>query len=129
MKKSALVFLLSFVSFISFAQVQRQFTHKNADSANSNEMLKGKNNQEDRKQMMRELNLTKEQREKIKEIRQANQAKKEAIENDTTLTAEQKETRLRELKREMGQSMLPILNDEQKAKFKEMRDKRQQQIQ
>jgi len=79
--------------------------------------------------MMRELNLTKEQREKIKEIRQANQAKKEAIENDTTLTAEQKETRLRELKREMGQSMLPILNDEQKAKFKEMRDKRQQQIQ
>jgi len=71
--------------------------------------------------MLRELNLTKEQRVKFKEMRQANMAKRDEINNNDSLTQEQKDAKLRELKRTQAQSTMTILNDEQKEKMKAMR--------
>jgi Spy/CpxP family protein refolding chaperone len=126
MKRAGIFSGLIFISFLSVAQVQRIATpSKQPDSVmrqpGENAAL---NENAGRKQMMRELNLTRDQRAKIKEIRQSNMAKKDAIANDDKLTQEQKDVQLRELKRAQAQSTMTILNDEQKAKIKNMREER-----
>jgi len=122
MKKAAIFLAFSFISVFSIAQVQRVVTPKPLDStARSNGNIGEKNNRADRKQMLRELNLTKEQRVKFKEMRQANMAKRDEINNNDSLTQEQKDAKLRELKRTQAQSTMTILNDEQKEKMKAMR--------
>jgi len=73
------------------------------------------------KQILQDLNLTKEQKVKIKDIRQDAKTKKEAIENDSTLTETQKAQKLQELKKETSAEVDNILTDEQKAKKKQMR--------
>jgi len=124
MKKTAFFLTFSFISILSLAQVQRVVTPKPVDStARSNGTMAEKNNPGDRKQMLRELNLTKEQRGKLKEIRQANMAKKDEINNNDSLTQDQKDAKLRELKRSAAQSTMGILTDEQKAKAKAIRQK------
>jgi hypothetical protein len=124
MKKTAVFLAFSFISVLSTAQVQRTITPKPIDStAGANGSVAEKNNRGDRKQMLQELNLTKEQRGKMKEIRQANMAKKDEINNNDSLTQEQKDAKLRELKRSQVQSTMNILNDEQKAKAKAIRQK------
>lgn len=126
MKKTGIFLTLTFISILSFSQVQRVVTPSKQSDAGVTQP--GDNNPEkmNRKKMMRELNLTKEQRSKLKEIRQSNMSKKDAISNDDKLTDEQKEVKLRELKRGQAQSTMTILNDEQKAKMKTMRGKRGQ---
>jgi len=122
MKKTAFFLSFSLISILSLAQVQRVVTPKPEDStARSNGTATEKNNQGDRKQMLRELNLTKEQRGKLKEIRQANMARKDEINNNDSLNQDQKDAKLRELKRSAAQSTMTILNDEQKEKMKAMR--------
>ena len=126
MKKTGIFLTLTFISILSFSQVQRVVTPSKQSDAGVTQP--GDNNPEkmNRKKMMRELNLTKEQRSKLKEMRQSNMSKKDAISNDDKLTDEQKEVKLRELKRGQAQSTMTILNDEQKAKMKTMRGKRGQ---
>jgi hypothetical protein len=132
MKKTGIFLAFTFISFLSIAQVQRVATpSKQADSVmrQPGDNI-ARNGNVGRRQMMRELNLTREQRSKIKEVRQSNMAKKDAITNDDKLTPEQKDVQLRELKRAQAQSTMMILNDEQKTKLKTMREgmgrKRQQ---
>jgi Spy/CpxP family protein refolding chaperone len=125
MKKTAFFLAFSFISLLSLAQVQRVVTPKPADSLSRlNGSPDEKNNRGNRKQMMRELNLTREQRGKIKEIRQSNMAKRDEINNNDSLTPAQKEAKLRELKRSQAQSTMSILSDEQKAKAKAIRQGR-----
>ena len=122
MKKTTVVLILNLMALLSFAQVQRQATPKALDSTyHAGETRPGKNNRGARKQMMLDLNLTKEQRGKFKEIRQSNMAKREEINNNDSLTQEQKDARLRELKKQQQQSTMSILNDEQKAKARDIR--------
>lgn len=126
MKKATFCLAFTFFSFLSIAQVQRVVTPKPVDSGSATKENLTDNKKVDRKQMFRELNLSKEQRSKLKEIRQSNTAKRDAISNNDSLTQDQKDARLRELKREQAKSIMPVLNDEQKAKVKSMRGKRQQ---
>ena len=121
MKKlvSLIVFCL-FVS-LSFAQVQRQKKQVDkTDSAGTSTVQKdaGPN----RREMMKELNLTKEQRSKIKEFRQAAQSKKAAIENDDTLKPDEKQAKLKDLRRELQKNTMSVLSREQKMKLLQMRN-------
>lgn len=125
MKKTALCLAFTFISFLSIAQLQRVVTPRRVDSASAVKEKFNEDNKAGRKQMLRELNLTKEQRSKLKEIRQTNKAKTEAVNNNDSLTQEQKDAKLRELKREKAQSIMPVLNEEQKAKMKTMSAKKQ----
>ena len=50
--------------------------------------------------MIKELNLTKEQRSQIKEFHNAGKQQKESIANDNTLSDEQKQFKLKELKKD-----------------------------
>ena len=70
---------------------------------------------------MKDLNLTREQRSKLKELRHANNTAKAAIENNTSLPEMEKKRKLRELKRDQAEKMMLILTPEQREKFKASR--------
>ena len=70
---------------------------------------------------MQELNLSADQKKRLQETRESVNNKKEAIENDDKLSAEQKEERLRELKRSQAREMQTILNADQREKMKTIR--------
>ena len=71
---------------------------------------------------MRELDLTREQKGKMKEIMQANKAAKDAIENNTQLSEADRKKQMRELQKSMAQKIQAILTPEQMEKFKASRE-------
>ncbi|MEO5889537.1 MAG: hypothetical protein ABIQ31_04750 [Ferruginibacter sp.] len=124
MRKILILLLCAFMACGTFAQVQRKVapTNKIADST-LNEEGDSTNKFEGRAKLkaMKELNLTKEQKSKLKEMRQANQSKKEEIINDGSLTEDQKQEKLKQIKRAAAMNLQGILSDEQKTKLKAMR--------
>ena len=122
MKKLMALVAFSLIISLSFAQVQRQKKVKaNTDSTRAVAAAKedaGLNKRE----MMKELDLSKEQKSKIKEFRQAAQSKKAAIESDDSLKADEKQAKLKELRRELQKNTLSVLSREQKMKLLQMRN-------
>lgn len=55
-------------------------------------------------------------------MQQANKSKREKIMNDEALTEDQKHYKLKEIKKEGAYNLQGILNDEQKAKMKAIRN-------
>lgn len=125
MKKATLLLAMYLITAVSFAQVRRNAPlPKTKQSIDSVAMADGKdtgNNKLNQKQLLKELNLTKEQAVKMKEIRQNNKTKKEAILNDDSLTEEQQQTKLKQLRKETTAATDAILNEEQKEKMKAIR--------
>jgi Spy/CpxP family protein refolding chaperone len=120
MKKLSLVLLLMFSIAISFAQVKRVKTAaKSQDSTAA--VTNAPSPAGHKKEMMKELNLTKEQKGKLKEIKQAGKSKMDEVLNDTKLSADEKKSKLKSLRMEQFKNTMAVLNDEQKAKMKEMR--------
>ena len=121
MKKLTSLIVCSCIISLSFAQVQRKVAVTNKpDSAaitTDKKTLSGR----EKMKVAKELDLNKEQKSKLKEIRQSAKAKKDAIENDDKLSAEEKKAKLKELQREQAKSTMSILNAEQKEKMKQMR--------
>ncbi|MBL0183251.1 MAG: hypothetical protein IPP96_13505 [Chitinophagaceae bacterium] len=118
-------FILFFLlpSMISVAQIERKPSpSKQADSA----LSQPGNSMNNRKDLLKDLDLTREQKIKLKEIRQANMAKKEAIENNSQLSEEEKKKQFRELQKEQAKNVQAILTDEQKEKFKAKRQEMMQ---
>lgn len=74
-----------------------------------------------RKERLKELDLTKEQRGKMKEIMQAGKASKDAIENNAQLSDQDKKKQLRELQKAQALKVQAILTPEQMEKFKASR--------
>lgn len=84
-------------------------------------MQKGGNQME----MIRELNLTKAQKVQLRDLHQTMKANKDAIENDKSLTDDQKKEKLKEGRKEQMQKINALLTPEQREKFKEkMMEKR-----
>lgn len=120
MRTPALVLLLLISSIISVAQVERKPSpSRQADSAMNQSA--GNMNRNNRKDLVKDLDLSREQKIKLKEIREAGRSKKEAIENNSQLTEEEKKKQLRELQKEQAKNIQAILTDEQKEKFKAKR--------
>ncbi|MBK8610558.1 MAG: hypothetical protein IPL84_11620 [Chitinophagaceae bacterium] len=71
-----------------------------------------------RKDLMKDLDLTREQRGKLKELRDKNSTAKAALENNPALSEMEKKKKLRELKKDQAEQMLAILTPEQQEKFK-----------
>lgn len=94
--KNSFLFILAFLfTCNSFAQIQRKiqpidkdrFSATDSSATNKQFAKPGKKN----KQIFKNLGLTKEQLGKLKEIRQANKAKRQAINDNDTLSAIEKE--------------------------------------
>lgn len=118
MKIPGLILALIMISIVSTAQIERKpVPAKLQDSVTTGPARKdaGKTRMKD---ILNDLDLTKEQRIKLKEIRQSAMAKKEAIENNSQLSEKEKKMQLRALQKEQAQSVQAILTDEQKEKFK-----------
>ena len=111
-KLSAIAILFTFFAMNANAQVKRETTPSQNSATNS--IQKNKN-----REMMKELNLSKEQRDQMKELHQSMKQKKEDINNDKTLSESQKKAKMKELRREQKEKMNTILTPEQKEKMKE----------
>ncbi len=127
MKKWSIALLMGIITMASFAQVQRNAATKkdSAEMAMANETTNSENGQskkETKRQMIRSLNLSKEQKQKFKEIHQANKEKKESISGNDQLTESQKKDQLKELHKEATMNMNSILSEEQRDKMKAMRE-------
>ncbi len=74
--------------------------------------------------MADELGLSKDQRAQWKQIQQNNRAKKEAIQNNDSLSIDQKKMKLKELRKGTAQSIDAILNNDQKQKFQSIKEEK-----
>ena len=118
--------LILMTGYVSLAQVQRTPVKQKTDS--SAIVTEPEKNKDSRKEMFRELDLSREQKIKMKEINQSMKASKEAIENDTALSETEKKAKLRALKKENIQKIQAILTEEQKIKFRQLKAKNNTEI-
>ena len=129
MKISLFAFALSLVTLSASAQIERKpVVAAKSDSAQTittdnkvDKLSPVRIGTGGRKERMRELDLTREQKGKMKEIMQANKAAKDAIENNTQLSEADRKKQMRELQKSMAQKIQAILTPEQMEKFKASR--------
>ena len=129
MKIPLFVFALSLVTLSASAQIERKpVVAAKSDSAQTittdnkvDKLSPVRIGTGGRKERMRELDLTREQKGKMKEIMQANKAAKDAIENNTQLSEADRKKQMRELQKSMAQKIQAILTPEQMEKFKASR--------
>lgn len=119
MKIYLLAFALSVFSISASAQIERKPVARTDSSQAIN--ADGKPDKQNRKERMKELDLTKEQKSKMKELRLSGKAAKDAIENNTQLSAAEKKKQSRELQKAQLAKMQTILTPEQFEKFKASR--------
>lgn len=79
-----------------------------------------------RQTMMQALNLSVDQKAKMKALHEDLQQQRNAIQNDTTLSLDQKKEKMKELHKTQMQKMNLILTPEQQAKLKAFREQRRQ---
>lgn len=77
--------------------------------------------EERRKEMNEKLNLTEAQKADLKKIHAEQKTKREAISSNTTMSQEEKQAALKNLKKDGAKRMDGILNEEQKNVVKEER--------
>ena len=121
MRVPGLILIFLFSSIISLAQIERKTSPAKQTDSVGNKPVENTMDKSSRKDMLKELDLTREQKIKLKDIRQANMVKKEAIENNSQLSESEKKTQLRGLQKEQAQNIQAILTDEQKEKFRSIR--------
>lgn len=122
MKKLSLILLFISSIAISFAQIKRVKPPSGAKPQDSTAAVINTRPAADyKKEMMKELNLTKEQKGKLKEIKQAGKSKMDEVLNDSQLNADEKKAKLKSLRIEQFKNTMAVLNDEQKARMKQIR--------
>jgi Spy/CpxP family protein refolding chaperone len=117
MKITCIVLSLSFAALTTSGQIERKPALIKTDSTQTTGNDR-KVDKQSRKERFKELDLTREQKSKLKEIMQANKVAKEAIENNTQLSDADKKKQIRELQKAQAQKIQSILTPEQIEKFK-----------
>ena len=120
MKPSIVLFTFLLTAATASAQIERKPVVIKADSSQIATNY-NKADKQSRKERFRELDLTKEQKGKLKEIMQSGKASKEAIESNAQLSEADKKKQLRELQKAQAQKIQAILTPEQREKFKASR--------
>jgi Spy/CpxP family protein refolding chaperone len=79
----------------------------------------------DRGAAMANLNLTDDQKTQIKQIHEGARSRAEAVKNDSSLSADQKEAKLRDIKRDTHQQVEKVLTPDQRKQMQQnMRENR-----
>ncbi len=112
MKRILFIALAAF-AFATASQAQDSSMHRKMDHP----PMKGE-------KMWDNLNLTQDQKDKLKQYREDNMKKMEEIRNNSSLSEDQKQEKMKALREEGRKNTESILTDEQKKKMKEMRDDR-----
>ncbi len=77
-------------------------------------------------QMMQQLDLTADQKTQMKTLHETMKQQSDAIKNDTSLSADQKKEKMKELRKSRMEKVNAILTPVQQAKMKELREQRRQ---
>jgi len=117
MKITCIVLSLSFAALTTSGQIERKPALIKTDSTQTTGNDR-KVDKQSRKERFKELDLTREQKSKLKEIMQANKAAKEAVENNAQLSDTDKKKQIKELQKAQAQKIQSILTPEQIEKFK-----------
>ena len=93
MKRILVLLVVTVMSQLSFAQVKPPVStelnkSRNAGATNGERKKHHKMDKQAKRAMMKELNLSADQKAKLKEMKEANKGKKEAILSDSKLTEE-----------------------------------------
>ena len=115
MKKLTLLLFACVTLSAVNAQTQRK---KNIIATDSTTTEAPSKTRGQKRAMMKELNLTKEQKGKLKELHQLKKDKIAQVQNNDKLTDAEKKEQLKAFKKEQLKATLALLNDEQKAKLK-----------
>jgi len=67
---------------------------------------------------MQNLNLTDDQKSQFKKIRETTKSQVEGVKNDSSLTADQKQAKIRELRHDSRMQMAKLLTPDQRAQMK-----------
>ena len=116
-KLIALSFAAAILTFTTSAQTERT-----VDNKAKMERHKGKH---DKDKMMKELNLTKEQKAQLKAQHQDMKVKREALKAQDNITVKEMREKQQVLKAEQKSKMDGILTAEQKIKMAEMKKQRE----
>ena len=121
MKKILIVLLLSFTMVISFAQVQRNAPLPGNSTASDSTSQSSK---PAFREQIQALNLTKDQKIQIRQIRQDSKANRETIMSNDSLTQDQKQMLLKSLRKQTAASFNAVLTDDQREKWQAMKAER-----
>ncbi len=105
------IILMAVAALVVSVGAQAQ-TQRKADTSRIMQM------KENRHDMMSQLNLTKDQKQKVRTLDQDNKSKIEAVRNDNSLTQEQKKEKMKELRKAHQEGMNSILTKDQQDKMK-----------
>jgi Spy/CpxP family protein refolding chaperone len=102
---------------------------QNAPDSNQGQAMHEKRGEQNA--MMANLNLTDDQKAQIKQIHEGTRSKVEAVNNDSSLSADQKQAKIRDIRRDTREQVKKVLTPEQRKQFeenmREHRDSKQQQ--
>lgn len=115
MKKMMLIAFAA-IAFTTATQAQDSVDHKRMNADHAGKMQHA--------QMWDDMNLTQDQKDKMKKLREDNMTKMDGIKNNSSLTDDQKQEQMKTMREDQRKSMESILTDEQKAKMKQMREDR-----
>lgn len=80
-----------------------------------------KHNKKEKKEMMKSLNLSKQQKDQLKASHKATKQEMVAIKKNSSLSEAQKKEKMQQLHKEKKEKLETILTPEQKARMKEFR--------
>ena len=119
--KQLILIAIAAIAFTTATQAQDSTAHKKMNGGHSAKM-------QQQKEMMDNMNLTQDQKDKMKKMREDNMTKMEEIRNNSSLTDDQKGEKMKALREEQRKNMDGILTDEQKAKMKQMRQEKHKEM-
>lgn len=115
----ATIFLAFSTTGIHAQTTAPETTAKQPDNADNKKSLKN-----NRQELLNQLDLTEDQKKQLMPLQKEERAKREKINNDTSLSAEEKQTQLKSLRKESLSKMSKILTPDQLKKLKELKGKK-----
>src|SRR5690348_16670636 len=115
-------FILSGAMVLPMAALAQTASTASGDNGNAAAAQTQKKERGERgEKFAKELNLTPDQQAELKSIRENMKQQAQAIKNDSSLTADQKKAKFKELRKSSHEQMMAKLTPEQQTKFQEMR--------
>ncbi len=121
MKKFSMLALAFALTLNGFSQNKTEAESQSPEAKKNAEIAKRQN--DDRTQeILKALNLTDDQKVKLKEINKINKEAKSKVSADTTLSDDEKKIRLKEIRKDKSKRFMDLLTPEQLKLYKEMKN-------
>jgi Spy/CpxP family protein refolding chaperone len=125
MKKLSLLIMLNITLTAAHAQIQRK-TAARADSTSAGKNYMKADSGMSRKEILRELNLSREQKLKLRGLFKENKTAISEVQADATLDEAAKKEKLKPLRKAQMEHILSVLTPEQKEKLKAIRKQKKE---